>query len=963
MVLAAPRPRFESDRRTGGNPHRLDASFYSRYEWCLNPLLTLRDQLSRLGEELAYASQLAGGWQRDECVINVYLLVCGIACTVDDYLGPRAWDLTFIAERFPGLRSVVPIVRQLLSLPPALRQRIGDHPVRRWRARWARCVDMACEMLVEAATRDEDHWSELRSTCETLRWATLPRRLLQRRLRIPEGFRCQDLSHHDVLALARRFAERHPDRHGALAVIGVRTAGAYFAPLAKAALATLGWAPVSWLTIRPREGLTGLEQRQLRRLARDQAQFLLIDDHPNTGSTLTLALTAFERCGVTPERITILTPRHPVRPDWTLPGEAPGAGRVAVVTLEPEETFKAQLLTPAGVAPLLHDLFATQGWQHIVVRTSPPVDAVNARLADHCGDGFQVRLKRVFEIELGADNEDPIVVHVLAKSVGWGWLGYHAYLAGTRLADFVPPVIGLRHGLLFSQWVGEMTEQQGHPLQSVPVATLAAYIARRTQCLHLSEDPRLDGDSSGWSSWKMLLSILRRAYGPYFGRLKISALRRVLRRLASPEPTLVDGRMRPGEWVTTPKAVYKLDYEHHNFGPPELDIVDPAYDLASAIFEFGMTEQAESELLHAYAREAPDGSVTNRVLLHKLLSGTLAMQQAAYWAPRARTEHQGAHWNGRYLAGRNFLAFEIHRLSAGLLPRRPDPTWSERLFFLDLDGVFDCDVLGFPHTTASGLTALALLQTHGFAVVLNTGRSVEHVRRYCGIYGLPGGLAEYGSVFIDAVGGRELALTPPAALERLQRSREALRALPGVFVDHDYRYAVRAYRYQGGRTAGLLASELQDLLSQPQFRGLACIATSADTYIVPQGINKGTAVVAVKHHLGCREVPVVAMGDSDEDVPMLEAAASWYAPANCSPRVRELARAPGGRIMTRPRQRGFLEATRDLLRKRGIHPGDIPGPRRPARVRTAADLLAILLHVVERPRVSHFLATLTWRHL
>src|SRR2546426_5050200 len=187
MVLAAPRPRFESDRRTGGNPHRLDASFYSRYEWCLNPLLTLRDQLSRLGEELAYASQLAGGWQRDECVINVYLLVCGIACTVDDYLGPRAWDLTFIAERFPGLRSVVPIVRQLLSLPPALRQRIGDHPVRRWRARWARCVDMACEMLVEAATRDEDHWSELRSTCETLRWATLPRRLLQRRLRIPEG--------------------------------------------------------------------------------------------------------------------------------------------------------------------------------------------------------------------------------------------------------------------------------------------------------------------------------------------------------------------------------------------------------------------------------------------------------------------------------------------------------------------------------------------------------------------------------------------------------------------------------------------------------------------------------------------------------------------------------------------------------------------------------------------------------
>ena len=963
MILAADRPCIGYGQRTRGHTDPAQASFYARYEWCLNPLLTVADQLTKLGEELDYGGSLGPGWQRDECVINAYLLVCGIACTVDDYLGRPAWDLTLIAERFPGLRSVVPMVRQLLSLPHALRQRIRDHPVRRWRGRWARCVDMACEMLVEAATRDEDRWGELRSTYDALRWAKLPRRLLQRRLRIPEGFRCQDLSHHDVLALARRFAERQPDRRGALAVIGVRTAGAYFAPLAKASLATLGWAPVSWLTIRPREGLTGLEQRQLRKLARDQGHVLVMDDHPNTGSTLTLVLTALERCGIGPERISVLTPRHPVRPDWTLPREAPGADRVTVITLEPEETFKARLLMPAGVAPLLRDWFGIRGWERIVVRTSPQVDAVNARLADHCCDGFQVRLQRLFEVQLGRDNEDPIVVHVVAKSVGWGWLGYHAHLAGARLADFVPPVIGQRHGLLFSQWVGEMTEQPDRPLQGVPVATLAAYIAKRTQCLHLSEDPWLEGDSPGWNSWKMLLGILRRAYGPYFGRLKVSALRRVLRRLASPEPTLVDGRMRPGEWVTTPKAIYKLDYEHHNFGPAELDIVDPAYDLASAIFEFGMTEQVESELLQAYAREAPDGSVTDRVLLHKLLSGTLAMQQAAYWAARAGTEHQGAHWNGRYLAGRNFLAYEIHRLSAGLLPRRPDPTWSERLFFLDLDGVFDCDLLGFPHTTASGLTALALLQTHGFAVVLNTGRSVEHVRRYCGIYGLPGGLAEYGSVFIDAVGGRELPLSPPEALEQLQLSREALRALPGVFVDHDYGYAVRAYRYQGGRTAGLLASELQDLLSQPQFRRLACIATSADTYLVPQGITKGTAVVAVKHYLACHEVPIVAMGDSDEDVPMLEAAASWYAPANCSPRVRELARSRGGRITTRPKQRGFLEATRDLLRKRGINPGDIPGPRPPARVRTAADLLATLLHVAERPLVSRVLATVTWRHL
>src|SRR2546427_13310710 len=108
MVLAAPRPRFESDRRTGGNPHRLDASFYARYEWCLNPLLTLEDQLSRLGDELEYAASLPSDWRREECAINVYLLACGIACTVDDYLIRRAWDLAFIAERFPQLRVAIP---------------------------------------------------------------------------------------------------------------------------------------------------------------------------------------------------------------------------------------------------------------------------------------------------------------------------------------------------------------------------------------------------------------------------------------------------------------------------------------------------------------------------------------------------------------------------------------------------------------------------------------------------------------------------------------------------------------------------------------------------------------------------------------------------------------------------------------------------------------------------------------
>ena len=969
MVLAAKKTRVESERGASIHADLSEAGFYEKYDWCLNPRLTLDDQLHRLGEEVRHGAGLSPGWQRGECAINVYLLACGIACTVDDYLGRRVWDLALITERFPRLRLATATIRGLLGLPHAVRTSLGDRAVRRWRESWTRCVEMACEILVGSTAPDEERWKELWSAYEALRRTKLPPGLLRRRLRIPEGFRCQDLSHHDVLAMARRFADRRPDRRGALVVLGVRTAGAYFAPLAKACLATLGWPQVSWLTIRPREGLTGPERRRLRRLARDRAQWLVIDDHPSTGRTLMLVLAALERSGVDPAQITILTPRHPARPDWALPREAPGAGRVAVITLEPEETHKARLLTPRAVAPLLHDWFGKQGWRRVVVRTSPQVEAVNARFADHGRDGFQVRLQHLFEVQLGGDNGEPIVVHVVAKSVGWGWLGYHAYLAGTRLADFVAPVIGLRHGLLFSRWVGDPSGPSTGSSKTVPVATLAAYVARRTQRLRLSEDPGLEGHDDAWDGWKVLLGVLRRAYGPYFGRLKADLLRSQLRRFASPHPILVDGRMRPDEWLETPDGARKTDYEHHNFGPAEPSVVDPAYDLASAIFEFRLDDRAESDLLRAYAQATVDASVADRLLLYKLLSGTLAMQQAAIAAPLARSVRQGAQWNARYIDARTFLASQVHRACARLLPRRPEPTWSSPLFFLDLDGVFDCEVLGFPHTTPSGLTALALLQNDGLAVVLNSGRSLQHVQRYCRIYGLPGGVAEYGSVFLDAVGGREVALTTRSALEQLQDCREALRALPGVFVDEEYRYAVRAYRYQGGTTVGLADSEVQGLLSRSDFRELACITKSSDTYIVQRGITKGTAVAAVKHYLGRPETPVIAMGDSVEDVPMLETATTWYAPADCSLEVRKLALERGGRgegtghITVRSRQRGFLEAAQDLLRKQGLRPRDMPGLSRPARVRTAADLLVILLGVAERSQASRFLNAFAWRRL
>src|SRR4029077_1804446 len=137
---------------------------------------------------------------------------------------------------------------------------------------------------------------------------------------------------------------------------------------------------------------------------------------------------------------------------------------------------------------------------------------------------------------------------------------------------FVPPIIGLRNGLLFMEWLdaadrnGEDAAGDGH------LKTLSSYIARRVQRLRLQEDPCFANPDYRWTGWHELVQLLRGAYGPYIGRLKSPALCRQLARYASPMPTLLDGRMKPEDWIETNTGRYKIDFEHHNFGGAELNL-------------------------------------------------------------------------------------------------------------------------------------------------------------------------------------------------------------------------------------------------------------------------------------------------------------------------------------------------------------------------------------------------------
>ncbi|PYR69620.1 MAG: hypothetical protein DMG20_06980 [Acidobacteria bacterium] len=114
-------------------------------------------------------------------------------------------------------------------------------------------------------------------------------------MRLPEAFRGQDFTHHDVIALIQRFCESSTTKDKPIVIVGLRTAGAYFAPLMALYLKRSNWSRVAWFSIRPKSGISVWEQWQLRSAARHDSRVLVVDDYPATGKTLTRFAATFGR--------------------------------------------------------------------------------------------------------------------------------------------------------------------------------------------------------------------------------------------------------------------------------------------------------------------------------------------------------------------------------------------------------------------------------------------------------------------------------------------------------------------------------------------------------------------------------------------------------------------------------------------------------------------------------------------
>ncbi len=906
-----------------------EAAFYRAYGRRLNPYPTIDETLGHLRDEAGWLEKRDEGWQFAETAANIYLLACAAANGADEFLRGPALRLP---RRFSGNR-LGRAARAAHESARGLLRRAAVAQTLAWRKIWLAALD---DFLTAALIADAPDKSRARTAALQLAACSkkpLPADLRNMQIGVPSPFRRLDMTHHDVLTLGRRFAEAFPDRAQPVLLVGLRTSGSYFAPLLRAFFNAQGYEKVEQLSIQPDKGLGGFERRELKRCAAAGFLAVITDDPPRTAGTIFQAFDVARRAGFPPEKLKLLVPVESDAGAWrkTLPGDA-------VVTLESRlwrlrETFGSGVL-----ADRIQDYFLDDPDVASARAVEGGVaEALNARLKAAGGKRGD-RLQKIFEIRVRRRDGREQTRLVLAKSVGWGWLGYHAFLAGDRLAGFVPPLLGLRDGVLFSEWVPASTTAEGDGDRRRLVETAAAYVARRAETLRLETDPVAGRGQVGLLNGLVLLTkALARAYGgPLVGVLAQPTVARALRARKNPFPTLIDGKMDRFDWVAGPRGLLKKDFEQHGMGKAALNLSDPAFDLADAILKFDLTPEEEKRLVGDYVAASGDFGVENRLMTQKILAGLWELDAARddIFAKGGSAEARREHHH-RFMRAWRFLIVHSARFCGGFCEKPAIRAWRGPLIALDVDGVIDRRLFGFPLTTPAGGEALSLLHRTGCCLTLNTARSVDEVKAYCEAFSLAGGVAEYGAYMWDALSGQGRVLISPEAVRQLDALRRRLRETPGVFVDERHQYSVRAFTYQAepdGLTAILARSArafsvgdgalapLSPLLIEPMIAemGLDLLRydnTALDTTITAKAADKGAGLSALRDWRLPAGAETIAVGDSQADLAMFKVASRCYAPANISCATQ--ARLLGCRIAKRAHQGGLLDIARLIAESQG----------------------------------------------
>ncbi|MEY9967920.1 hydroxymethylpyrimidine pyrophosphatase-like HAD family hydrolase [Streptacidiphilus sp. MAP12-16] len=868
--------------------------------------------------------------------LDAFLLAAGIVQVVDDLLQGTSWPPRRLVKHLDGaaggrisgttLRSAGQVLdattEAFLAVPPVR----GLHA---WSRGMSEITDALAGLVVGAAVENgaaekdtaEKSAAEHRAQEEAVRRsvhraggllteAPAGARLLgDSLLRPPASFCSFDQHPQDLVELARRFATEHPDRERPLLVVGVRTSGSYLAPLVGAALRQLGHRRVAVGTTRPGLALLPGRAAVAREVLRRGGMVLVVDDPPASGGSLAAVAARAERDGFPADAV---VPLFATFDDGaTLP---PVLDRYRSVVLPGPAWHVHGRLRADALRSLLPGMLAS-GQEVTGIEVGEP-----SRLSR------KAHLAVPVTVQVESPSAGRRSLPMVAQWSGVGYLGRHAVTLATTLTDLVPKVYGFADGVLLRERLpgedgGAADAGVGAPgvaAPSVETMEVARYVAARQERFAVPEDRslRLAGREPVWE-------VAARVLAPVFGRahvvLRPALVHPLVKSLLTAEqPCLVDGRTAPERWVADAAGGWaKTDFAEGAFSNLNLASYDAAYDLAGAADLADGGIGGEEQLLADYRKLTGRRISAARWCLLRVVQARNLSRPADVRRAQARAVQ-------RFLAGA-FLAD---------LESDPQGPWC----VLDVDGVLESDVMGFPASSPQGMLVLRALRAHGYRTMVATGRSLPEVQDRCAAYRLAGGVAEYGAVCFDAATGTTQVVLPP---EREQADDGGLRArlseLPSVRVDPLSRWCVRASVQDGTRRTGLPARTVAALLDEHQFGALFDVVPGdAQTDFVPRGVDKVGGVRALLGQFGDdSSAPLLAVGDGVADIALLRWARHGAAPGNAAAEVV----AAGVPVARRSYQAGLAQVVGQLI---GHRPGGCPLCRPPRHSPGTRALLALL---------------------
>ncbi len=855
--------------------------------------------------------------------LNAFLFAAGMWQIVEDYLHSDPLSLQRAEKVFEGLthplvmlpQGSVRLARQVET--SVFRLAWQYRQVLRWSAAWAELVEALASAAVAqqpVPAEDQAHLAG-RSLLLTSKIEVFPARLKRSILRLPNCFRSFDQKPADTQRLAAKFTQLYPDRDRPVVVVGLRTSGSYLAPLLKSNLHREGYPDVTLMTLRPGAALLPGEKARIRQAIRRGAFFTLIDDPPVSGQSMRNAAIDLEQAGIPHQSIVLLAPLF--AGSDTLPALLKAYQSIVL----PWEEWAIHDFT--GIEAVRAVL---SGWllpRLKITRIEPILVMTDDTERGHITGLYQVAINE-------AETSRVWQREIFVKGAGLGYFGEHVLDMLQHLSPYFPTIYGLGDGLLFRAWISEGDQLSHLSDQDVPDAarSLAAYVWDRHRQLPVPEDTSLRRFGE-WPAWEVASNFVARVYGRAWKLARVPLVDPLMRRLLrSSRPSIVDGNMALSNWfyqraqrepaqgqvkkVAFERGVFRNDVEYTSY--------DPVYDLASLAAGLDMAslegEAWAGELLALLrpAYESLSGTAIDeeRWLLYQLVR--LSEIERTLPANQVHTLRRAySRAMQRYYAAQYFQD----------LPRN---TGGEICAF-DMDGVLetnylrDASSLGFPALSPSSAAALRSLAQHGYRSIIVTGRSLPEVIERCALYPAAGGVAEYGAVWYVPSSGETRVLLTADEQAALSGLRKYIEAEPFIFVDPDYRYAVRAYRLDASsRRVGLTAGQINDALaSLPAGSAfIRAIRGEDQTDFMAERMNKAVGARALLAELegknpglraGDKRRLALAVGDSPSDLTLLRLARQAAVPAHASRQMDQ----PGIRRYPKAYQAGLALAVSDLL--------------------------------------------------